>query len=963
MKSKITDGLQHGFIDDSGQYRGNYSPKILTNSGNRSIKVLSTLLDELESCHSFWFNVAFITGSGVKSILQTLKNIENRDIRGIIVISDYLTFSQPGAMKLLQQFKNIELRIVEKQSHHAKGYLFNHGDYQSFIIGSSNLTQNALAVNRELNILLHSHEHGATLKDLKIEFTQDYDNSTLVTDEFIRVYEELYLSQQHQHSLEPKVKYNLTRNRPEPNSMQYQALLNLDKLRKEGKKKALVISATGTGKTYLAAFDVRNFAPKTMLFVIHRENIARKAMESFIEIIHDISTDDFGVFTGTEKNTNVKFMFATAQTMSKIEHHSKFQKNHFDYIVFDESHHAGSKMYDNIMDYFEPKFMLGMTATPERTNGFDIYSKFDHNIAYEIRLHTALKADLLAPFHYFGITDIQVNGKVLDEDASFNLLVSDERVDRIIEAICSYAADLEPIRGLIFCSRIDECKELAEKLTKRGYTSIALTGEDSESKRAAGIQLLESENLTTKIEFIVCRDIFNEGIDIPKINLILMLRPTESAIVFVQQLGRGLRKADKKEYLTVLDFIGNYKNNFLVPIALYGDTSFNKDRIRKCLVNGSDLIPGASTINFDEITKERIFKSINEANLSKFKDLKTDFELLKFELGRTPMMIDFINYGSRDPFLFVNEYRSYFGFLKKVQPKDWSEKLSARELKILETLSMEVLNGKRLDESFMLKVIMEHYAQHPATTSITETAMNAAILHSEIPFANWEIDKIMHNLNLNFVTENHEGNLKPIGDIYDFHLIDFDENTQEISLGRDFALAFQNDFFRLLLSDTLEASIKKYHQFYDGILCDGFHLYGKYSRKDVFRILGWNQNPLAQNVGGYIFNKEKTQCPIFVTYNKNEFHDYEDKLLSDRILLYYSKRNRTLQSPEIIQFKNNPLLRIPLFIKKNDDEGTEFYFMGDLTAVQDSYVQIAKEDGTNLVNMQFQINHAVSASI
>ena len=290
MKSKITEGFHHGFIDDNSQYRGNFTPRILTNSGQKSVKVLSTLLDELENCQSFWFNVAFITSSGVKTILQSLLKLEDKNIHGTIVISDYLTFSQPGAMKLLMQFKNIELRIVQKQSHHAKGYLFDHGDYQSFIVGSSNLTQNALAVNRELNILLHSLEHGATLKELREEFQYDLDHSIAVTEDFIRVYEELYISQQVQTLVDPQVKYNPIR--LEPNSMQHQALINLSEMRNAGKTKALVISATGTGKTYLAAFDVRSFAPKRMLFVIHRENIARKALLSFQEIIIDADRTD-----------------------------------------------------------------------------------------------------------------------------------------------------------------------------------------------------------------------------------------------------------------------------------------------------------------------------------------------------------------------------------------------------------------------------------------------------------------------------------------------------------------------------------------------------------------------------------------------------------------------------------------------------------------------------------------------
>ncbi len=962
MKSKINEGLQHGFIDGASQYQGNYTPRILTNSGQKSIKVLSTLLEELENCQHFWFNVAFITSSGVKSILQTLMRLKDKNIRGTIVISDYLTFSQPGAMKLLLQFENIELRMIQKQSHHAKGYLFDHGNYQSFIIGSSNLTQNALAVNRELNILLHSRDDGATLKELRSEFQFDYDHSVIVDEDFIRTYEAFYNSQQVKQTLDPALKYHTKLNIPEPNSMQHEALIKLSNLRNQGKKKALVISATGTGKTYLAAFDVRSFAPKRMLFVIHRENIARKALLSFQEIIIDAPTDDFGVYTGTEKNENVRFMFATAQTLSKETHRLKFPKDHFDYIVIDESHHAGAKMYDHIIDYFEPKFLLGMTATPERTDGFDIYSKFDHNVAYEIRLQTALKADLLTPFHYFGISDITVNGQVLEEKADFNLLVSEERIDKIIESIGRYGAELEEVRGLIFCSKVDECYAIAEKLTERGYPSIGLTGQDSEADRSTGIQRLETDDFNTKIDFIVCRDIFNEGIDIPRINLILMLRPTESAIVFVQQLGRGLRKAENKEYLTVLDFIGNYKNNFLVPIALFGDTSFNKDRIRRCLVNGSDLIPGASTINFDSITKERIFKSLNDANLSKFKDLKTDFDLLNFKLGYTPMMMDFIEHGSRDPFTFVNEYKSYYGFLLKLKLPEESEKLVGDQLKILESLSLEVLNGKRLEESLILFHLIQEFKNNNTNTAIdisgllAETSINTYSIKPE------NIQSYVHNLNLRFATELKDGALKSIGEVGGFTLIQFNEESGKIELGEDLLACLQSTYFTNLLLDTTKASIHRHKQFYDGEYCEGFHLYGKYSRKDVFRILGWDQNPLAQNVGGYVFDKAKTQCPIFVTYNKQDFHDYEDKFLSDRLLQYYSKRKRTLNSPEIIQFKTNAGLRIPLFIKKNDDEGTEFYYMGDITPKQDSYEELKTKDNINVVKMCFHLKHAVNNS-
>jgi hypothetical protein len=276
---------------------------------------------------------------------------------------------------------------------------------------------------------------------------------------------------------------------------------------------------------------------------------------------------------------------------------------------------------------------------------------------------------------------------------------------------------------------------------------------------------------------------------------------------------------------------------------------------------------------------------------------------------------------------------------------------------------MEVLNGKRAEEALILRALLDNLETQPVGGSMAV----AAVFNEKNGFTDSlsaeNLRTYVHNLNLRFATENKDGKLTAIGEINDFKLIAFNELSGELSLDIDLLESLRTPEFKLLLNDTVNASIHKHRLFYDGENCDGFHLYGKYSRKDVFRILGWDQNPLAQNVGGYVFDKEKTQCPIFVTYNKQDFHDYEDKFLSDRVLEYFSKRKRTLSSPEIVQFQTNKSLRIPLFIKKDDDEGTEFYYMGDITAIDDSYEQIRSADGINLVKMRFQLKNAVSNSI
>ena len=250
---------------------------------------------------------------------------------------------------------------------------------------------------------------------------------------------------------------------------------------------------------------------------------------------------------------------------------------HFDYILIDEVHKAGASSYQKVIEYFNPKFLMGMTATPERTDDFNIYALFDYNIAYEIRLQEALEEDMLCPFHYFGVTDIEYNGETIDDATILSKLVADERVNHILDKIEYYGFSGETVKGLMFCSRKEEAAKLSLVLNEKGLRTVALTGDDSQEERVLRINQLENG----KLDYILTVDIFNEGIDIPCINQVVMLRQTQSSIIFIQQLGRGLRKHDTKDYVTIIDFIGNYKNNYLIPVALSGDQSQNKDNIRR----------------------------------------------------------------------------------------------------------------------------------------------------------------------------------------------------------------------------------------------------------------------------------------------------------------------------------------------------------------------------------------------
>ena len=812
--------------------------------------------------------------------------------------------------------------------------------------------------NKEWNLKITALPESIIIQNAIQEITAEFQKAVSVDSSFIVKYEEIYKEQlrnnkDFRNRFVPPQEEVL-----KPNAMQIDALANIEEIRNDNKRKALLISATGTGKTHLSAFDANKIKPNRLLFVVHRGNIARAAMKIFETVFGGDKT--MGMYSGNRRELDKDFIFSTIQTISRDEHLAEFSPSHFDYIVIDETHRAGAMSYQRILDYFSPKFLLGMTATPERTDGFDIFNIFNHTIAYEIRLHRALEEGMLCPFHYYGVTDISVNGEVLDEDASINLLTSDERTDRIIEKSEFYGCDDGSVRGLIFCSRIEECKELSERFNRRGYRTLALTGDSSEEERSDAINRLESDVAADRLDYIFTVDFFNEGIDIPRVNQVIMLRPTQSAIIFVQQLGRGLRKIENKEFLTVTDFIGNYKNNYFIPIALYGDTSYNKDTLRKMMSSGSSLIPGDSTINFDEISRERIFAAIDSTNMQLKKDLVKDYELLKFKLGRIPMMIDFIDHGSRDPQLYVNYSRSYFNFLES-QEDIYAEKMDEMDKKVLELFSKEINNAKRVEESLILnEIIAKGRVEIDDILKLISDKYNYNVSEETIASS-------VRNLNFMFIRESKDRKIMSVQDIYGINTV----NTFGDALVVDdsFAERMENETFKIFLKDNVDYAIRTFDDSFErDKYYDGFVLYRKYSRKDVFRILNWDENPVAPNVGGYIVSSDKTNMPIFVNYEKEEHISgstkYDDRFINNSEFEWMSKSNRTLNSPEIQVLQNHTdRPRLPLFIKKSNDEGDDFYYMGDVTPIDDSFEQTTLTDDNDkevsVVKLRFSMDQPV----
>lgn len=735
---ELNKALHTSFIDKSFPSNKDLRPKLFFNDYKRRMNLAFEITKRLKECDYFEFSVAFISESGLAVLKQILLNLKEKGVKGRIITSTYLGFNAPKMFKQLLSFSNIEVRIFEQEhcGFHPKGFIFHTGDHRNIIVGSSNLTQTALESNQEWDLFFTSHENGELASQVSNEFDIQWELSTPLTNEWIESYKETYVKPVRPASVQSSKTIK-------PNKMQKEALKSLKNLRDNNKDKALLISATGTGKTFLSAFDVKRFKPKRLLFVVHRRNIAKAALRSFQYLIPNVS---MGIFSGNTKETDSDFIFSTVQTIHKKEYREMFDRDAFDYIIIDEVHRAGAQSYQDIVDYFKPKFLLGMSATPERSDDFDIYEMFDHNIAYEIRLIQAMEYNLLCPFHYYGITDMTIDGIEIDDKSEFNILTSELRVDYIIEKINEYGYSGDRIHGLIFCSRKDECEKLSQLFNMRGYKTIALTGDSSEEVRQKAIDSLES-NDENSLDYIFTVDIFNEGIDIPKVNQVVMLRPTESAIVFVQQLGRGLRKNDSKEYVVIIDFIGNYEKNFLIPVALSGQTNYNKDSLRQFVCEGSLITPGASTIQFDQITEKRIYQSIDAANFTQVRLIKDSYKQLKEKLGRIPRLKEFEQYGAIDiQLMFQNKSLGcYHTFLSKYE-KDYHIHFSTLEEKYLQFISSKLSSGKRVEELEAIKLIINKRTN--LLTHLKETLNN----DYKIELPDVGIETISNILSQNFMT-------------------------------------------------------------------------------------------------------------------------------------------------------------------------------------------------------------------
>lgn len=916
----IQSGLSTAFLDKNISSNVLYRPQFISNDYKNGRKVLSTIEDELLHCDSFLISVAFITMGGITPLLQTLRTLEDKGIHGKILTTDYLAFSDPKALDKLATFSNIELKMYlvpdSKNGFHTKGYIFQSNEIYKILIGSSNMTNTALTTNREWNTKIVSTKSGEFVSEMLDEFEELWNHpNTYSYNAFIGAYRVHY---EEYKKVKQKEEIKLPSKQLIPNSMQQAFISSLRNIRNSNESKALLISATGTGKTYASAFALQDQNPKKALFLVHREQIAKQALQSYRNVFGDTKT--FGLLSGNSKDTDVDCLFATMQTMSKKEVYSSFAPDTFDTIIIDEAHRIGAKSYQEIMDYFNPKFWLGMSASPERTDDFDVYAAFDHNIAYEIRLQQALEENLLCPFHYFGITDFLTNGNETDF-TDFNYLTSNQRVDYIIEQTNYYGYSGERVKGLMFCSSKKEAAALSERLNLRGYRTIALSGEDSQEKREDAIDRLVSDTRSDYLQYILTVDIFNEGVDIPEINQVVLLRPTQSPIVFVQQLGRGLRKSKDKEYVVILDFIGNYKNNFMIPIALSGDRSYNKDNIRRYVLEGERIIPGSSTIHFDEISKKQIFASIDK--LSGIKTfIKESYKNLKYKLNRTPLLMDFLSNHEVDPLVILKEYKTYYKLLESIDASSIEKPLNDKELTVLEYYSSIIANSRRPIEAELLNQIINLYTIEPFDL------LNQINSKYNTQFNMNHLNSALSNITGNFIKTSAEKDKYTLLNSVILH------NDDKLSISNDFKNILTNTQFKEYIQDLIDVCIEKNKSLRNKKKDTfGFIMYEKYSRRDVCQLLNHIKDDASTMYGMKQLNKNT--C-IFVTYHKAdgingaEYLDgkpnYSDSFMDSQTFMWNSKIGNGPESKYMKEFTSGETKR--LFVKKSDGEGTDFYYMG-----------------------------------
>lgn len=710
-----------------------WSTDVMTGGSDRRMQLYYQLIQSLKKADSVDIIVSFLMESGVKMLLEELDNALKRGAKIRILTGNYLGITQPSALYLLKKKlgSRVDMRFYneKERSFHPKSYIFHYERYSDIYIGSSNISRSALTSGIEWNYRFSSVSDPKNYEKFYQVFEDLFEHHSIIIDnEELKRYsqnwhrpavakdlERYEYSHQNEENESEDTKVRLLY---EPRGAQIEALCALEDTRAEGAKRALVQAATGVGKTYLAAFDSKSY--ERVLFVAHREEILKQAAASFRNVRN---SEDYGFFTGEEKSTDKSVIFASVATLGRSEYLSEkyFAPDYFQYLVIDEFHHAVNEQYQRIVKYFKPQFLLGLTATPERMDGRNIYELCDYNVPYEISLKDAINKGMLVPFHYYGIYDDTdysglhlIRGRYDEKELNETYIGNVHRHDLIYKYYCKYGSK----KALGFCCSRAHAEEMAKEFCERGIPSVAVysnaNGTYSE-ERGKAIKKLKSG----EIRVIFSVDMFNEGVDITSVDMVMFLRPTESPIVFLQQLGRGLRRSKGKEYLNVLDFIGNYEKAGRVRFLLTGKTLGKNE-----YYNPADrsAFPDDCLIDFDMKLID-LFSEMDKKHLKIKDQIRNEYYRVKELLGRIPSRMDLFTYMDDDIYRVAithskdNPFKRYLDFRKELG------ELSEGENILYRGIGREFINlieNTNMSKVYKMPVLMAFYNHGNIRSQVSE---------------------------------------------------------------------------------------------------------------------------------------------------------------------------------------------------------------------------------------------------
>lgn len=765
--------------------------------------------------------VSFLMESGVKLLLQDLKEALNRGVKIRILTGNYLKITQPQALYLLKsELKDkVDLRFYNNpnKSFHPKAYMFHNPIDSEIYIGSSNISRGALTSSIEWNYRFLKSTAPNDFKVFYDTFEDLFNNhSLIITDEVLKDYSKqwtrpnIYKDIEKEESKEDNV-INIF----EPRGAQIEALYSLEKSREEGFDKGLVVAATGIGKTYLSAFDSAKY--NKILFVAHREEIIKQAAQSFKNVRN---SDDIGFFYSNQKDTKNSFIFALVQTLGKEQYLNEeyFSKDYFDYIIVDEFHHAVSSNYKKIIDYFTPKFLLGLTATPERLDSKDVFALCDYNMVYEVRLKDAINKGWLVPFRYYGIYDETVNYEHIDYK---NGKYDDKQLEEALmlnkrgEVILNHYLKYNSKRAMGFCTSRHHAEYMAKVFNENNIPSAAVySGEKGEYSEDRNIALSKLTSGELKVIFSV--DMFNEGLDVPAIDMVMFLRPTQSPTIFLQKLGRGLRKFKDKKYLNVLDFIGNYKKANLVPFLLSG----KEYSASECKKNkqGDYEFPEECIVDFDFKIID-IFKKQAEREMKVKDKVKEQFEVVSQMLGYRPSRVELFTYIDDEVYQNIrskamNPFSNYLEYIKE------NDKLTHDEEILYNSRGREFINmieTTSMSKTYKMPVLLAFYNYGDIKMEISEDDIYKSFYNFYRKGSN-KVDMLKDKGTREFETWDKKkyvslANNNPIKFLLKTHGEFFKEKEQcLIALQDDLKDIMSNEAFKKHMKDSIDFRVESYYK-------------------------------------------------------------------------------------------------------------------------------------------------------